>query len=196
MPFLFPNDPVQVSLAFLARINAEEPGKYLGSCKWDGWRRLVVKENGKWVWRAKPSGAGALTPIADSVRVEFEELDLPSEMVYDCEYVGFRMIENSPEPCLYVFDWYPLSGPCPSFEERHIGLGNLIHGENVRFVDQTQNPHLMDLFERQLCNPLSEGIVVKRADSRVEGHPSRCTDHSHCYKIKYRNVREKIRRVV
>ncbi len=124
------------------------------------------------------------------MRVEFEELDLPGGMIYDCEYVGTRMVEHNPEPRLYVFDWYPLSGPCPPFIERHTGLGNLVHGEHVRFVDCVANPHLLDLFERQLCNPLSEGIVVRRADSRVEGNATRCKDHPHVYKIKYRQIRE------
>lgn len=191
MPFYYPDNPVSVSVAFLKTIDADPPGTWLASCKWDGWRRIATKDNGRWNFRAKPSGSGETKTMPDSLRVEFEEMDLPGDCAYDCEWVGPRgVFLKRPDHRLYVFDWYPLNGPCPPFSERHTGLGNLIFGENISFVDCFSNPGLVDRFQEQMTNPLSEGLVVRRADSTIIGHPSKCVDNPKIFKVKFRDVRK------
>lgn len=192
--FRFADDPAEISLDYLKRLDAEAPGRWYGAPKWDGYQRLATKEQGRWVWRAKPQGSGSLKPMPRELSTAFEALDLPAEMVYCCEWVGTRLIEHGSEHLLYVWDWYPLNEPCPPFSERHIGLGALMAGtgtsDKVRFVDYHSNPGLVELFFRQVSYPWSEGIVLRRADSKNEGHTSRAAQNPHVLKCKYRDVRE------
>ncbi len=143
-------------------------------------------------WRAKPQGSGELKPMPRDLQAEFESLDLPQDRVYCCEWIGNRMVEHKPEHRLYVWDWYPLGQPCPPFAERHIGLGALMAGtpNKVHFVPYQASPGLVDLFAQQMLDPLSEGLVIRRFDSKVIGHPTRCKDNPHVLKCKYRDIRE------
>ncbi len=187
--FLYPDNPTEVSLDYLRRLDAEAPGTYLGQPKLDGWRRLAIKRNGVWMWYSKPSGSGSVKSMPRDLQAEFEGLDLPSDMVYDMEWIGTRMVEHKPAHSLYVFDWYPLDCK-PTFSERIIGLGSVLsESPRVKLAPLFSNPGLVDRFTEQLQNPISEGLVVRRADSKIIGHPTRCVNSPFVFKTKYRNVR-------
>lgn len=60
----------------------------------------------------------------------------------------------------------------------------------VHIVPTFPNPGLYDRYLEQLQDPLSEGLVVRRADSVMIGGRDHCMKHPHCFKVKYRNVKE------
>lgn len=193
--FLYPDNPVDVSVDFLKRLDAEKTCTWYGQAKLDGWRRMAVFQGGKWTWRAKPSGSGGMKELPAALREEFEGLTWPDGIGLDMEWVGNRMVENKPVHSLYVFDVFMLDGVLcdwPAWRRMNLvgGWRSFSKAPNVHFVDAMANKGLMDLFAQQICNPLSEGIVVRRHDQKIKGNPSKCVDGQHIYKIKYRDVRE------
>ncbi len=197
--WLYPDNPTEVSLDYLRRLDAEAPGTWYGSVKWDGWRRIASNVGGRWQWRAKPSGSGCLRSMPPDLQAEFESLPWPADVTLDCEWVGTREVKHKPAHSLYVFD---LLLPKTPFVERRQQLYEIINilkavpipiahmrVPNVYLVPYRQNPGLVDMFMEQLTNPLSEGIVVRRADEQIIGHPTRCVNSPFVFKTKYRNVR-------
>ncbi len=161
---------------------------------------MVTKYKGQYTWRSKPGSGSSARPLPPDLQAEFEALPWPDDVTLDMEFVGPRMIEHKPQPSLHVFDI--LSNE--PFEIRRKRLYDivkpLVYNGNweafchsrVKIVPYQRNPGLVQMFEDQLINPLSEGLVIRRADSRIIGHPARCVDNPHVLKVKYRNVRELI----
>ncbi len=196
--WLYPDNPTEVSMDYLRRLDAEAPGTWYGSVKWDGWRRIASNVGGRWQWRAKPSGSGGLRSMPADLQAEFESLPWPADVTLDCEWVGPRVADAKPVHSLHIFD---LLIPKTPFVERRSRLLKIIAGvdgqkflgacrmPHVHFMPYRINPGLVDMFMEQLTNPLSEGIVVRRADEQIIGHPTRCVNSPFVFKVKYRNVR-------
>ncbi len=205
--FLYPDNPTRVSIDFLKRMDDDAPGTWLGSVKHNGYRRFATKAGNQWTWRAKPAGSGELKEMPRALREEFEALPWPDGITLDMEWTGTRMIAEHPKHELWVFD--VLAGPETEFlhalnsgepfSARTDYLTNLwydvvekdkILTGHIHFVTHFSNPGLVDLFQRQLCDDASEGIVVRRADSKIIGNAHRCVEHPHVRKILKGHLKE------
>lgn len=198
--YIYPDDPARVSIDMLKRMDDDAPGTWYGSVKHNGFRRFATKWKGEWTWKAKPAGSGALKEMPHALREEFEALPWPNDITLDCEWTGTRMIAEHPKHELWVFD---LLNDKPFVERRaelyeivnpHTCNGNwerFKHAPNVHLVPYRRNPGLVEMFAEQLTNPASEGLVVRRADSKIIGHHSRCVENPHVRKILKGNIVEK-----
>ncbi len=197
--FQYSNDPCRVSYALLEQMDNDPPGTWLASSKKNGWRRFIQKVGGKFIYRAKPSGTGSDKPMMPpALKAEFEALPWPDGITLDCELTGVRQVATYRKHELWVFDvlaledmpW--LSGA--SFFERIAVLTNVMlympQSQNVHLVEHFENPGIVEMFQRELCDEESEGLVVKRADSKIDFNMSRCTEHAHCRKILKGSVKE------
>jgi len=55
------------------------------------------------------------------------------------------------------------------------------------------NPGLVEIFQQQMQDPLSEGLVVRRADSGLILDLRAPKENPLWFKLKYRNIREPLR---
>lgn len=185
--FYFPDSPTEISPDLLRKLDAEQPGKYIAQPKYDGWRRFAQHTGGRWIWRSKPGNARETMPLPDDLREEFEAHFWPQDITVDLEWVGSH--RNNQKPGLYVFDLIRKDVP---FIERYTRLGKLLdESERIHIVPAWSNPGLHDHFVAQLTTGgLTEGLVVRRADSHIIGHPSRCVTSPHVFKVKFSNSKE------
>lgn len=197
--FKFGHNPLPVTLDFIKRLDDEEPGKYFASHKLNGFRRFAQHTNGRWIWRAKPAGAGALKPLPPDLQAAFENMNWPAEITLDMEWVGPAIRKEAKENRLYVFDL--LGTPLPFVDRMNMlevlwfrvapKKGSYPSIQRVKYVP---NPGIVDLFQQSLTMPNGEGIVVRSASQVNTGHPSVCTEHGHMYKLKHKPMQqEKIR---
>lgn len=195
---MYPDNPSAVSLEFLKRLDADAPGRWLAQPKYDGWRRIIDRnDDGSYTWRAKPSGSGSTKSVPDDLRAEFESMNWPRGCTLDVEWMGQRITR---EQKIFVFDLLRHNGKWlrkVPFLERSLILNGPVRpdsfGSRVRYAPVFQNPGLADRFLEQMTNPESEGLVVRRADSGIVGGLSTCEPNPLCFKVKYRDIRKPIK---
>ena len=184
------DNPTPVSVDFLRKIDVSAPGMFLGSPKLDGYRRIAIKNGNLWTITGKKGGTGELVDMPKTLQADLVYMPWPENIGLDCEWVGRRMVESVEHDILYVFD---VLDERPA-KERLEWLADFFkqHGETkyVRSVPFWYNPGLFDRFQEQMTNPLSEGLVVRRSDSRHLMGRNGCLTHPAIFKIKYRNIRE------
>lgn len=204
-----PDNPSLVSVDFLKKLDADPPGTWLAQPKLDGWRRVLVKgpyANGTYPWtaHAKRGSEGAVKPFPPDLAAELERLPVPDGTAFDAEWVGPHVAEHfksfgfsGPRHSLHIFDCLMWEGKwlrTTPFKHR-VGLLR-IYGppeRNIFTVQKVPNPGLVDLFQQQLTNPLSEGLVIRRADSGLILSETKCADNPLWFKIRYRNIREVVK---
>ena len=191
----FPDVPRLVSPDFLRKIDSEEPGRWLASSKINGRRRIAWKENGVWHYKAKNrDDAQQLQP---ELRAAFESMDWPDGIGVDAELAGPRHAGMAHS--LHIFDLLMLDGEwlgAMPFHQRHETLaliwknrqaqrGSGQTQDSIRLLTLFTNPGLLDRFMEQLQDPLSEGLVIRRRDSRLIGSSRQCAEHPHMFKLKH-----------
>jgi len=201
MQFRYPDNPVRASPVTLIQIERAEPGRYLGQFKWDGWRNIIYKENGKWQRHAKyDTGAQAKADLPPSLITELEALQFPDGTGFDSEWMGRRSATINADGGQYIVlldlhywngQW---QGDTPYKERLHSMLTILelqkaktreTPTPNIRAIDSCEIG-LLALFEASKKNPETEGIVVKAGDSKLIGSQTKTTDNGHWLKIKWR----------
>lgn len=178
---------------FVCKLDAEEPGRWLGSPKINGRRRIAWKENGIWHYKAKNrDDAQELQP---ELRAAFESMDWPDGCAFDAELAGPR--HAGMKHSLHLFDLLMLDGEWlgeAPFWERYERLRGLFSNQKpetsnqkppVHLVPLYANPGLPDRFMEQLQDPLSEGLVIRRHDSLLIGNTRCCATHPHMFKLKH-----------
>lgn len=198
--FLFPDTATAISVDLLKSLDGEKPGRWYAQPKLDGWFRCAVKTGDKWTWRARPGGTGERKHMPPDLQAEFERLPWPEGIGLCMEWIGPRGVLKRCTDFLYVFDVFMIDGELcdwPAWKRRNLidswrGLSSNWNIPNIRFAESFQNPGLLDRFQEQLSNPLSEGLVLRRADQVLAGHPSQCRPAPLILKCKYRSVRNAI----
>ena len=194
----FCDNPRLISVDMLAKLDKDPPGTWCGQKKLDGWRRTITKSAGNptgtpWSYQAKHTSGLAAKSMPDDLRTTFESLPWPAG-VYDCEWVGPRQAGG--EHSLWVFDllhgkgrWL---GDTPFFH-RYALLKEIMAGVawknagGIYLVPVFSNPGLVDRFMEQTTDDLSEGIVIRRADSGLVGSTTACKDNPLWFKVKFKD---------
>ncbi len=186
-----PDSPKTISLSRLEELDAAEPGTYYASAKLDGRRRVAYFDGTTWTYRAK--NRGDAQPIAEEARKEFESLPWPAGIGLDVEITGLRAVGDA--DYIYIFDLLYFQGEWTqmSFEQRRVMLAiwGLVHRQRVRYAKYVANPGMMDLFKEQIADPLSEGIVIRRADQVNIGHHEKSQENPFLWKCKYARLTER-----
>lgn len=194
MIFTYGHNPKEVPLEFLQKLDAEEPGRWYGSFKWNGFRRFCVRTDGRWIWKAKPAGAGALRPLPPDLQAQFEAMPWNDDVIFDMEWVGPSIRKEYKRDELHVIDYHCATTPKTTFAHRQDILRGWMLTHNpfspVKRVLNWQNPGLVDLFTQTLTMPHIEGIVVRRFDQVNQGSPSQCVEHPLIYKIRKKPVQQ------
>lgn len=177
---------------FLQRLDCELPvGLYIAQPKLDG-RRRVVHKDGK-----------TITVQAKNKEQQDTALPLPGEIMAQLEEMFFNIIkqDNLSVDC----EWVGLRPDVEGHHQRHeLFALDLLRCEGlwlrkIAFVDRLTmlkkigfpilpmetNPNLCEFFQRQLCYPISEGIVVRRSDSGLVLGLNSCCLNPNWFKIRW-----------
>ena len=207
---IYPDSPMPVSVDFLKRIDADPPGTWLAQPKLDGWRRVLVYEKGEWSQFAKHHSEGSDRTLPLALWDALKAWSPRDGTVFDAEWMGMRCkdVAGQRTHSLHVFDLLRFEGDWlrgTPFWLRYETLGRLlpaveISGRGPEWQQRTifqvrayPNPGLVDFFQQQMQDPLSEGLVVRRADSKLILSTRACADNPMVFKCKYRGIKEKVR---
>jgi hypothetical protein len=193
MPYRRPDDPRRVSWDFVKKLDQEDaPGTWLAQKKSDGWRRLAYRRRGTWAYYSKHDRE-AKSPPGDLV-AEFESLPWPDNVAFDMEWVGPRCVDVLRGRHEFrVHDLLYMNGIWQgdvTFLRRHEALAKLFKGSERVSLTPVVGENLYKLFEEQKEDPLSEGIVIRRAGSGLIGDPRKVHDNPSWFKCKYRDIKE------
>jgi len=197
------NNPKRVSLDFLKSLcQTDAPGSRLAQEKWDGWRRPAYKIDGKWVFQSKSGGEEARKPLPPDLAAELAGLFPDSDnLALDMEWIGPRNKDAIKDRFganyngFRVFDLLYLNGlwlgDAP-FSQRFQNLKTILtlakakhdapHIELVKTVDTGWDK----FYEECARDPLLEGVVVKKASSKLVQDG----DNPQWVKVKYRDIHE------
>lgn len=205
MRFRYPDDPRRVSADYLKSLeDTNAPGTFLAQVKSDGWRRLAYLEGGRWRFYAKRGDKGEEArrqPPPDLV-AELAAFGLPDGIALDMEWMGPRNAAVlKGRHSFRVFDLQYVAGRWQGlvpFVQRHANLETIWQAtlakakaapERISVVPVVREG-LHDFFLRQKEDPLSEGVVVRRASSGLVGGTTAPQDNPSWFKVKYRDIKE------
>lgn len=199
----WPDCPREIHVPFLAELDAAPPGTYLASCKWNGRRRIVAIDiSGRFTWRAKNMADSQSVP--DALREEFEAMAWPRGCEFDMEWMGPRQKDGIHE--LRIFDLLMLDGvwigdwPYWTVPKSRLNALMVIGGDvlgrrytgPVHIEYPHQNPGLVEMFNAQVTNERSEGLVIRSADQKHTGSLKGCADaKTGFWKCKHKVIVEK-----
>ena len=177
-----PDNPCLVSLDYLRRVDGENPpGALLAQSKLNGHRRVALFLPHGWIYISKYSAGPAARALPASVKAPFEGHAWPAGIGIDCEWVGPRGGAQALwvfDLCYYRGEW---CGDMP-FSDRHAILASLAYRHTVRCYP---NPGLVDVFYQELTVPQSEGLVIRRADSKLIGKWDGFAESGTTWKVKF-----------
>ncbi len=184
------DSPGLVSIELLKTLDAASPGTYFGSAKLDGRRRLAYFDGRHWLYRAKNRKDSQELPL--HLRNALEAIPWKSGTGIDLEWTGLRRVGDT--GALYIFDVLYLEGEfCQwPFSQRveWLSLWSKYASSSVMFAQHRTNPGLFSLFQEQIGNLLSEGIVAVRADSTIIGNHERSVENPNWFKVKFTRVKD------
>lgn len=207
MKFRWPDDPNRISAQYLAQLDQDPPGTFIAQPKYDGWRRPAYLFPDGWRFFAKRgTGEEAAKQPPDDLVKEFASLNWPPGVALDMEWVGprckddlLRRYGSRDYNGFRIFDMLYMNGEWIGgmpFGERLRNLEtifSLASGGSVSeriFVAPWTDRGLVQFFEQSKQDPLLEGIVLKRAKSRLEGHPTSAKKNPQWFKVKWRDIKE------
>ena len=191
-----------VSPDFLKELDRASPGTWIGQPKLDGWRRVADNLSG-WKFQAKHTKGPASKPLPKDLQEEFESLPWPKGIILDMEWLGPRVVAHVKENSLNIFDCLGWDGEWKGnvpFKVRYSTLEKIAYKpdpcyisscKHINIVPCWSNPGLFDRYLEQMQNPLSEGLVIRRADSGLIGSFNHCANNPLWFKVKYRQIGEK-----
>lgn len=205
MIFRFPDCPVRISQDRLKLLSdTRKPGSLLAQPKFDGYRAVMLRDNGKWGFYAKHSDRRerAKTPPDHLVR-QLDALGLPDGVALDGEWMGLRDVYNvlKGKHFFVLFDMMYFDGQWQGdlpFKQRFANLKTLLElhkgkakgDTSLIEVAQTVDSNWNAMFEESKKNPLTEGIVLREADSWLIGDPKDAKDNPLMMKVKWRDIKE------
>lgn len=203
MEFRWPDDPQRIPSDFLKRLDQDYPaGTFLAQKKWDDYRRPIYKVAGKWEFHAKRNEEAKKLPPPDLIR-ELDALELPDGTALDMGWVGPRDVFKTLRGRNFMVAWdMPFwqgqwQGSVP-FSQRYANLKTILGIAKAKvgnaaervLVVPIQTANFFQFFEEQKQDPLSEGIVIRRADSGLVGGWRGPEKNPAWFKAKYRDIKE------
>jgi len=203
--FRYPDDPVRISQDRLKKLSdTRKPGSLLAQLKFDGWRCPMYKIDGRWQFYAKREGTTERDkPPPDHLVRQLDALGLPDGVAFDGEWMGPRDVYRvlTGKHYFVLFDMMYFDGQWQGdvpFSQRVANLKTLIglhrgkaKGDTSLIeVAQTVDSNWNAMFEESKKNPLTEGIVLREADSWLIGDPRAAKDNALWMKVKWRDIKE------
>lgn len=182
----YPDNPGEVSVDFLEKLDKDPAGTWVGQPKLDGWRRIVHVDDGVVRVQAKHGADTRMFP--ENIKKDLsKKIDGMTGLSLDCEWVGPRKDAKhlTPGDRLFCFDILRHNGEWlrdTPFAERILLLDDL----KLLGVPVFTNPELVEKFYVQLTDPMSEGIVIRHASSKLILRDGRCADNPLWFKAKMR----------
>lgn len=200
MPFRRPDNPTRDFEPFLLKLdNGFEKGNWIAQPKGDGWRRPGYKEDGVWSFYAKADKGdeARMTPPA-SLIAGLMEIGLPDGVALDMEWMGPRCTSHTNGMHWFVvydllyhnFEWQGDLELGARLEKLEKLLRRRKLPSNI-ILSPLTDEDFQEYFNMQKQNPLSEGIVCKRLNSKLLGKWAVNTSDSHnpdWRKVKYRDL--------
>jgi ATP-dependent DNA ligase len=200
MQFRFPDNPVRQFAPFLRKLDAATPGTWLAQRKRDGWRRPGYKDGGKWTFYSKYlEGDQALTQPPPDLVAELASLGIPDGTAFDMEWMGRRATDHTGGRHWFeLFDLHYYDGQWQGdipYAQRYGNLKTLLGLCRAKagvlapriILIPSVDRGFASFFAEQKLDPLSEGMVLKRANSTLCGGFSKPIDNPLWVKIKYRD---------
>lgn len=197
IPFRYPDNAVRISDVYLKEISAKyKPGTFLSQFKTDGWRCPVYRDGGEFKFYAK---RGRTTerdkPPPEYLVKALLEMDIPDGCAFDAEWMGPRDIKGilNGRHYLILFDLMYHDGKWigdQRFDKRFETLKSLIKPTELIQVAETRPSGWFEMFEESKQDWLNEGIILREADSKLEGHPNSPHEGNATFKVKWRDIHE------
>lgn len=183
-----------ISLNLLREIDKSPPGTFYGQTKKDGKRRMIFHTPGTFEWLYLAKNRTDSQQMPTPLRAAFESMKWPEGIGVDAEFVGTRQKDGTPE--LYLFDQLARAGKWignEPFTERYASLARVFAAlldvpPSIHLLPAWSNPGLVDRFMEQMQDPLSEGLMIRRADSKLIGSPKGCAVNALWMKCKFREA--------
>ena len=194
-----PDNPMAIDVDFMQRIDKEKPGTWIAQPKLDGWRRLAFFDGKTWEIRAKHNDGPAAKAWPPHLQASWMEVPWPAGVGLDMEWVGPQRSSSYGSDSIWVFDliqhkaWLGGLG----FEQRYAMLTQMWAKIQPIIVERNlpihitpcyRNPGLGNFYLQQLQDPMSEGIVIRRADSKLVGSFKSPADNPLWFKLKFKKA--------
>lgn len=187
MTFRFPDIPArEIHPSFIDQM---KEGEWIAQIKWDGWRAVVEKDCGHFIYRSR-SGKPIVLP--DKVRVPFEEhvkAAFRGNVTLDCELTGKR--REGDADGIFILDllhYNLLDIRSLPFIERLATLAAYTKAsyEDPYFTPWTGLDFRGFLDYHKAHYPLAEGLVFKTCDSKYIGSTVKAAKNPGWVKCKWR----------
>jgi ATP-dependent DNA ligase len=162
----------------------ENDKRWIAEVKMNGWRAVIIRDDEELIWNKHGSLISDPLPIIRSAL-----RGLPIGTVLDAELIWSRRVEGVMDG-LYVFDLLYYMGETVvdlQFKDRRRLLedlwGNWETPESITLARQVQVGKRL-LYEQSITDPLTEGIVCKRLDSRYPIGVTKVLDNPYWVKVK------------
>jgi hypothetical protein len=176
--------PKRVSYQYLQKLDAQ-PG-YCAAPKLNGECIVIHCDAGVFDVQGKAGPKGkVLSPVltrwVQRVLCDHDGISVQAELIGPrADYLG-----DMPTPRIVVVDclrWSGLWLRALGFVKR-IGV---LQDHGIPHLEYVESPHMCELFQAQLTDPVSEGVVVRRASSGLVLHDDVCKERDGFYKVKFR----------
>lgn len=181
----YPDKPFERPASSLSEFDTKA-GKWIATAKYDGWRCLIVIDNGVEFW----SRHMKKLPVSDRLREAVQSLNLPQGTVIDAEWMARRAGVKDELIFLITIMWWAgaWQGGKPE-EVRWQETKNILVGKGTDFpirLPLYATEKFSEFFERTKNDPTTEGIVLKEVTSTLVGDNSDSKKNGCWVKVKWR----------
>jgi len=183
MNWPMPDMPKRVSYDYLQKLDGQ--GGYCASPKLNGECIIIHCDEGFEVQgKGGPKGkvlSPALTRWVQRVLCDYDGLSVQAELIGPrADYLG-----DMPTPRIVVVDCLRWAGRW-NRTMPFVARMALLTDQGIPHLDYVESPHMCELFQAQLTDPVSEGVVVRRSSSGLVLHDDVCKEREGFYKVKFR----------
>lgn len=197
MKFRYPDDPRRISADYLKKLEEKsKPGELIAQFKWDDWRLVGTKEAGAWRFFAKRGSKEDRSKQPPSFLKEaLDAIGLPDGTTLDMGWVGprdpFKVLKGRHFFVVWdIMHWQgEWQGDIP-YHQRLLKLMGVVPSSELIQVVESRELDIAKMFEESKAHPEYEGIVVKRASSKLVGGWNHAEDNPGWWKVKYRDIKE------
>jgi ATP-dependent DNA ligase len=195
--FRYPDDPRRISQDYLKKLeDKSKPGQLIGQFKWDDWRLMATKDAGAWRFFAKRgSKEDRSKQPPEDLKAALSSLKLPDGTTLDMGWVGprdpFKVLKG--RHFFVVWDLMYWEGKWQGelpYSDRLLHLLAVVKNSELIQTVESRELDLSKMFEESKAHPEYEGIVVKRANSKLVGGWAKAEDNPSWWKVKYRDIKE------
>lgn len=179
-----PDKPVRATLRNIPSI--ERTGSYVAQPKIDGHRAMIEIDD---TCIRAISRHNKPLPVDPKILGQIRSLGLPSGTMLDAEWTGRRALARGATEALWLLDVMFLAWEwqgAKSLYERLEPIAGLDLPEDVRRVE-TVSRDFLGLLERQIGDPVSEGIVLKKVSATLVGRAHESALNRGWQKVKWRD---------